>query len=65
MDTAGTQKKNGSLQDMLRDGIVAVNLGLREFGESLEKQGVTVAHVEWTPPAGGDQEMIDLLDKLL
>ena len=64
MNTADTQKDSG-FQSLLRGGIVAVNLGLKEFGESLDGQGVDVVHVEWTPPAGGDQEMIDLLDTLL
>jgi len=44
---------------------VVVNLGVREFAESLQGQGVEVVHVEWAPPAGGDTEMAELLDKLL
>ncbi len=44
---------------------VAINLGLRGFAESLAAQDVTVLHIDWTPPAGGDREMIDLLDQLL
>lgn len=44
---------------------VAINLGSRGFAESLEAQNVTVLQVDWTPPAGGDREMIDLLDQLL
>jgi hypothetical protein len=45
--------------------VIAVNLGLKSFGSSLEQQGVDVIHVDWAPPAGGDQEMMDLLDELL
>jgi hypothetical protein len=26
---------------------------------------VDVVHVDWAPPAGGDREMIELLDQLL
>ncbi len=33
--------------------------------EALEIQGVRVIHVDWSPPAGGDQEMMSLLDRLL
>jgi FdrA protein len=51
--------------DLLENPIIAINLGVQDFGESLEQQGVPVIYVEWTPPAGGDQEMIDLLDMLL
>lgn len=45
--------------------IIAINIGLRSFGVSLEQQGVEVVQVDWMPPAGGDQEMMDLLDELL
>ncbi len=52
-------------KELLNQPIVAINLGLAQFAESLEKQGVEVVQVNWSPPAGGDEEMIDLLDKLL
>lgn len=45
--------------------IVAINVGVQDFGEALEQQTVKVIYVDWKPPAGGDQEMIDLLDLLL
>lgn len=50
---------------LLNEPLVVINLGLNKFTENLEKQGVDVVQVDWTPPAGGDQEMIDLLDSLL
>ncbi len=50
---------------LLTGPIIAVNIGLKSFGASLEQQGVEVVQVDWTPPAGGDQEMMDLLDELL
>jgi len=53
------------LEELLRNGPVVVNLGVREFAESLQDQGVEVVHVDWAPPAGGDTEMAELLDKLL
>jgi FdrA protein len=55
-----------TLIDKLLSGpVVVINLGLKQFGASLEQQGVEVVHVDWSPPAGGDQEMMDLLDELL
>jgi hypothetical protein len=42
-----------------------INVGVDDFGAALEEQGVQVVYVDWTPPAGGDQEMVDLLDQLL
>jgi len=54
-----------SLAELLDSPIVAINLGLKMFAESLERQSVEVVQVDWTPPAGGDEELADLLDKLL
>ena len=53
------------IERLLQESIVAINLGLQSFATSLEEQEVEVAQVNWTPPAGGDQEMIDILDTLL
>jgi len=50
---------------LLNEPIVVINLGLKKFAENLEEQEVEVIQVDWSPPAGGDQEMIDLLDRLL
>jgi hypothetical protein len=51
--------------DLLSKPLVVINIGLYSFGQSINNQGVEVVQVEWKPPAGGDKEMIDLLDKLL
>ena len=53
------------IEELLREPLVVINLGLKGFAENLEKQGVEVIQVDWIPPAGGDEEMIDLLEKLL
>ena len=45
--------------------LVVVNIGIKPFYEDLKKQNVKVAHVYWEPPAGGDEEMVSLLDKIL
>ena len=41
-----------------------VNIGLEGFAKELNAQGVAVIHVEWSPPAGGDPALADLLSKL-
>jgi len=41
-----------------------VNVGLELFAESLTAQGAETVTVDWQPPAGGKQKLIDLLDKL-
>ena len=54
-----------SRRDLLQAGPRVVNVGLADFAASLRTQGVPVVQVDWRPPAGGDPEMIALLDKLL
>jgi hypothetical protein len=41
-----------------------VNLGLPSFADDLESQGVVVMRVDWKPPAGGDEKMLKLLERL-
>jgi hypothetical protein len=54
-----------TLNKLLQKPIVVINLGLPKFTKSLEEQKVEVIQVDWVPPAGGDKEMISLLDALL
>ena len=56
---------NNKVEELLEKGPIAVNIGIQDFAESLKTQGVEVIHVTWAPPAGGDPEAMDLLDKLL
>ena len=53
------------IEKLLSEPIVVINVGLSQFSKSMEEQKVDVVQVDWTPPAGGDQEMIDLLDQLI
>jgi hypothetical protein len=53
------------LNEFLTGPLIVINLGLKIFGASLEQEGVEVVQVDWAPPAGGDREMMDLLDDLL
>jgi FdrA protein len=53
------------IEKILSGQIIVVNIGLRGFAESFEDQEIEVVQIDWTPPAGGDQEMIDLLESLL
>jgi len=49
----------------LADSVDAINLGVQDFAENLDAQGAQVIHVNWTPPAGGDPEIIAILDQIL
>jgi FdrA protein len=52
------------LSTLLSGQLKVINVGLSLFAESLRQQGVTVVEVDWRPPAGGDMELLGLLDKL-
>ena len=41
-----------------------INVGLELFAANLASQGAKVAHVRWSPPAGGNAHLAGLLDKL-
>jgi hypothetical protein len=51
-------------KELINKQIKAINIGIETFVEDLRKQGVEVVHVDWRPPAGGDVEIIKLLEKL-
>jgi FdrA protein len=42
----------------------AINVGLETFYESLAAQGAPAVHVEWRPPAGGDEHLMGILAKM-
>ncbi len=45
--------------------MIIVNIGIRPFFDALKDAGVEVYQVDWSIPAGGDQEMLRVLDLLL
>jgi hypothetical protein len=51
-------------ESLLGKKIKAINIGLPSFADDLEAQGVQVTRVDWKPPAGGDEEMQRLLERL-
>ncbi len=53
------------IDNLLGNQPIIINIGLKSFFEALEKQDAQVVHIEWKPPAHGDPELIDLLNKLL
>jgi FdrA protein len=48
----------------LGEGMAAINLGLESFFESLKGQGAQAVHVDWRPPAGGNEKLMDILAKM-
>lgn len=48
--------------------MVVICVGVSTFADDLEKQHEwvkKVVRVDWRPPAGGDEEILKLLDRLL
>ena len=48
----------------VNSGFAAINVGLESFADSLRAQGAEVVHVDWRPPAGGDDRLANLLTRL-
>lgn len=46
------------------DSFAAINVGLESFYDSLQAQGAQAVHVDWRPPAGGDEKLMAILAKM-
>ena len=53
-----------TVPDLLAGPIRVINLGLELFAEALAADGVSVVHVDWRPPAGGDPRLAAFLAAL-
>ena len=51
-------------KDLLVTPLTVINIGLDEFACELELQDVPVVNVDWSPLAGGNPKLADLLSKL-
>ena len=50
--------------EQLTQPFAAINVGLESFYESLTSQGTQAVHVDWRPPAGGNERLASLLAKM-
>jgi FdrA protein len=50
--------------EILSEPISAINVGLEIFYDHLVAQGASAVHVDWRPPAGGDDEILSILEKM-
>ena len=63
--SAGRETKGAPLSlEQLNQPLAAINVGLESFYESLASQGTPAVHVEWRPPAGGNEKLAALLQKM-
>jgi FdrA protein len=52
------------LSALLATGPQVINIGLELFTTQLLACGVPVVHVDWRPPAGGDTQLLGVLERL-
>ena len=53
-----------SVNELFKEELKVVNLGLESFYDDLKGQDVPAVHVQWKPVAGGGKMMASLLGKL-
>jgi FdrA protein len=49
---------------VINDPLSAINVGLESFAESLTVQEAPVVHVDWRPPAGGNEQLMSILERM-
>ena len=57
-------KKDVGGSTIFERNLKVINIGVSTFADDLVSQGVDVIRVVWKPPAGGDEEMLRLLERL-
>jgi len=48
----------------LAEPLAAINVGLDSFFDSLVEQGASAVQLDWRPPAGGDERLMALLERM-
>lgn len=59
-----TPSQTAEIVRLLAGPVKIVNVGLGVFADALRAQNVDVVSVDWQPPAGGKQHLIDILGRL-
>ena len=49
---------------VLHQPLQALNVGLESFAASLTAQDAPVVHVDWRPPAGGNEKLMGILERM-
>jgi FdrA protein len=50
--------------DSLQKPLAGINVGLESFAANLTAQGAPAIHVEWKPPAGGNEKLMAILERM-
>lgn len=49
---------------VIQKPVQAINVGLESFQASLSSQGAAVVHVDWRPPAGGNEKLMSIIERM-
>lgn len=60
----GVPKAPAVDREVLAEPVAVINMGLEVFHRSFVEQGAESIHVDWRPPAGGNEKMATLLARL-
>ncbi len=52
------------ITELFRQELRIINMGLVTFADNLKEQDTKVVQMDWQPPAGGNERLIALLQKL-
>ncbi len=50
--------------ESLKKPLAAINVGLESFTANIKDQNAPVIHVDWKPPAGGNERLMNILSKM-
>jgi FdrA protein len=70
LDQPAGQAPVGSLKgkevdlDMMQQPLAGINVGLESFAESVKDQDAAAIHVDWRPPAGGNEKLAAILARM-
>ncbi len=53
-----------AINELFNEELQVVNIGLVSFKEALEATDYAVVQVDWSPPAGGDERVLDALQRI-
>jgi FdrA protein len=63
-DLAGAFQLQSVDLAVLHQPLAGINVGLESFADSLTAQGASVIQVDWRPPAGGNERLMALLERM-
>jgi len=55
---------DNSVTELLQEGPRVLNVGVRQFADTLSAVGAPHLHIDWQPPAGGDPQLNAMLARL-